>query len=119
MEARYPFKRFAAWLIDLVLIGFVSMLALGPALIAVTPMDSFLISVASAIIGFAYFAIFLVTSSTTPGLMVMRGSLQGPRLKRALSAGILASTLLPFGFVLLVLEPRFDVLGSFGVEVRV
>lgn len=115
----YPFKRLVAWVLDILFVTFICALAFGPSFASAVPRDVFLVSVGSAIVGFVYFLAFSLSASRTPGLMIARGSLVRSKRSAFLGAGLFASMLLPFGVVLLVLDPIIDVFGSLGVEVRV
>lgn len=117
--SNYPFKRLAAWILDLIFVTFISTFAFGSLIVSSAPQEAFLVSVGSAIVGFTYFLAFSLTASRTPGLMIVRGSLSSSKPGSLAGAGIFASMLLPFGAALLVLDPALDVFGSLGVEVRV
>jgi len=103
---------------DLFIVSFIVMLAFGESVLAADLATSFSIAAASALSGAVYFFAFS-TLRTTPGLALMRGSITTKGSSRFAAAALFGAMLLPLGFVLLIVEPVFDVFGAFGVQVIV
>lgn len=118
MLARYRWRRLFAWFIDVFIVSLIVALALGEALLAADVMMSLAIAAASGLAGAVYFFAFAGVR-TTPGLALMRGSVSTSTSGRFAAAALFGAMLLPLGMVLLLLEPLFDVFGSFGAQVIV
>jgi hypothetical protein len=116
--ARYPWRRLAAWFIDLLIVSLIVAFAFGDALLGGDPLTMFRTTAASALIGAVYFFVF-ANLRVTPGLALMRGSLSSDAKGRIVASALFGAMLLPLGMVLLVLEPAYDIYGAFGVEVSI
>lgn len=114
----YAWRRLLAWFIDILIVSLIVVLAFGEAALASGPLTAFIVAAGSALVGSVYFFVFS-SLRATPGLALVRGSISAEPRARVMASMLFGAMLLPLGFALLVLDPAFDVLGSFGAEVIV